>query len=68
VRDGENGFLVEPGDPRTLADAIATLLECGDLRRRMGERNLALIRAQFSVQHVVDAHAAVYEDVLSAPD
>ena len=37
ARDGAQGRLVTPGDPRALADAIASLLDNPSLRRAMGE-------------------------------
>ena len=36
VRHGENGFLVPPGDPKALANAIVSVLKDRDLARRMG--------------------------------
>lgn len=36
VRHGENGFLVPPGDPTALADAIITVLRDRDMACRMG--------------------------------
>ena len=37
VREGENGFLVPPGDITALTEVLRTLLRDGDQRRRMGE-------------------------------
>jgi glycosyltransferase involved in cell wall biosynthesis len=37
VRDGENGFVVDPRDTRSFARAIACLARNGDLRARMGK-------------------------------
>jgi glycosyltransferase involved in cell wall biosynthesis len=37
VRDGENGLLVPPGDPRALADAIRRFFADDDLRRRLAD-------------------------------
>jgi len=45
VRDGETGILVTPGDRPALARAIGALLDAPDLRRDMGTRGRAFIRA-----------------------
>jgi glycosyltransferase involved in cell wall biosynthesis len=37
IADGENGLLVEPGDPRAIAAAIARLLKVAELRQKLGE-------------------------------
>ena len=39
VKDGETGFLAEPGDIDGIAEAILRLLTDGDLARRMGRAN-----------------------------
>lgn len=41
VIDGETGLLVDPGDSDRLTDAIARLIDDGDLRRRLGEAGRA---------------------------
>jgi glycosyltransferase involved in cell wall biosynthesis len=38
IRDGENGLLVEPGDPATLADALVRILSDRELAERLAAR------------------------------
>lgn len=40
IRNGEEGFIVPERDPRALADAIETVVECRDQRRRLAEAAL----------------------------
>ena len=54
VRDGDNGLLTEPGDARSLADALARVLADPALARAMGERG----RARVLAEHDWDALAA----------
>ena len=44
INDGENGFLVPPGDGLALAVCIVRLLQEGELRLRMRQANLTLAR------------------------
>lgn len=41
ITDGREGFLIPPGNPVTLADAMKKLVDDQNLRNRMGERALA---------------------------
>ena len=43
VRDGENGFIIEPGDIDALADRLLTLCRDRDLCDRMGQKSLEII-------------------------
>ena len=45
VRDGENGLLVEPGDPEALADALVRVLSEPGLAARLGAEARASVRA-----------------------
>jgi glycosyltransferase involved in cell wall biosynthesis len=65
VDDGVTGLLVPPRDAQALADAIMTLLNDEPLRARMGAAGLALVREQFTVERMVAATIAVYEQVLT---
>ncbi len=46
ITDGENGLLVDPGDPRSLAEAISTALKNHRLRRRAAQANAAIIQTR----------------------
>jgi len=61
----ENIVLVEPDDPRSLADAIVHLLDDPDLAQRVGAGQQRLVHDHFTLQVVTDAHVAMYERVLS---
>jgi glycosyltransferase involved in cell wall biosynthesis len=66
VRDGENGLLVPSADPAALAQALDRLL--GDPIRadELGRRGRALVRDEFSIDHMVAGNRAVYTAVLDA--
>ena len=52
IRDGQDGFLVEPGDKETFAARLRQLIEDEELRRRMGQA--AKINSQrFSLENVM---------------
>jgi phosphatidyl-myo-inositol alpha-mannosyltransferase len=66
VRDGIDGLLVRPRDPRGLAGAIARVLEDQDLAGRLSEAGRA--RAdEYSWARVAPRIEAVYERVASGP-
>ncbi len=64
VRQGETGFLVEPRDPRGLADALLRLLADREARRQLGHNGRLLATQQFSSESMVDQTCRVYEDIL----
>jgi glycosyltransferase involved in cell wall biosynthesis len=62
--DGDVGFLVEKGNLEELTDRIATLVDDGELRRRMSEQAVAWIEANFSAQRMAEKMAHVYDALL----
>lgn len=64
VKDGENGFLVEPGDIRALASSLDRLLSDEPLRRVMAAANQARIKADFMPYDSMMQIDRVYSRVL----
>lgn len=65
IEDGVNGFLVEPGDYRALADRIVLLVRDPALRVCMGEANVARVRSEYLPEVFGSRIAAAYEGLLS---
>ena len=59
IRDGENGYLAEPGDVATLARRTCALLGDGDLRGRIASGGLA-DSEQFDIDHMVRLQEQLY--------
>lgn len=64
VRDGENGFLVPPGDATALAARVAWLLDHHAEARAMGERGRAFAREFFSEEAYVAGYARLFASAL----
>jgi glycosyltransferase involved in cell wall biosynthesis len=65
VRDGEDGFLVEPGAVDELADRLARLAADGELRRRMGEAGRVRVLERYSVQRLLGDMDSFYRELLA---
>jgi glycosyltransferase involved in cell wall biosynthesis len=63
VRDGVNGFLVEPHDPAGLAHKIETLLKDPILSRRMGAAGRSLACEEYTWDKVSDRFMGIYRKV-----
>src|SRR6185295_3466165 len=60
--DGETGYLVPPRDHRAMADSLVFLLKHPEARQAMGEAARSRVGEEFTVDRMVEATAAVYED------
>jgi glycosyltransferase involved in cell wall biosynthesis len=49
VDDGASGYLVPPGDPQTLAERTAELLDDGELRSRFGTAGRSKVAREFNI-------------------
>ena len=59
VKDGQNGFLVKPGDANDLSFAIEKLLDDKKMREEMGKKGRAMAK-DYSVEKMVDKIDALY--------
>jgi glycosyltransferase involved in cell wall biosynthesis len=59
IRDGTTGILVPPGDAAALAAVLDRLLADPDLRRRIGDNALGVVRQRYAIQR----HAMLIESV-----
>ncbi len=63
IRDGENGFLVQPGDVQTLADRLSFLLSDPDRCRRMGSIGHEQAREGFHPKNTAAGFLELYREI-----
>jgi glycosyltransferase involved in cell wall biosynthesis len=64
VRDGVDGFLVEPGDIEGAAERLEELARDEELRERLGESGRERVRARYSVTRLLDDVDRLYRSLL----
>lgn len=62
VVEGWNGLLYPPGDARALANCLERIFmtRCGN---EMGERSLASVRKQFTLEHMVEQYETLFNSI-----
>ena len=66
VRDGVDGFLVDPADVDAMAERLARLAADAPLRHRMGEAGRASVHERYSVERLLDDIDRLYRQLLAA--
>jgi glycosyltransferase involved in cell wall biosynthesis len=67
VEDGVNGFLCEPRDPASLAEAMSKLASLSpEARRRMGQAARTMVEDRYSEELVVRAYLDALEELAPA--
>jgi glycosyltransferase involved in cell wall biosynthesis len=62
VREGEGGFLCQPGDVPALADRVGLLLADPRLRRAMGRKARASLGREWGFEAMVEATESLYRE------
>ena len=63
IRDGWNGFLVEPKNEKQLADKIKYLVDNEEERVKMGENSRKLAKEDFDWRKISKRYLKVYEEI-----
>jgi glycosyltransferase involved in cell wall biosynthesis len=67
VREGVNGFIVAPGQPASIAEAMLRLMELPlDARHRMAAASRSHAEQTFAIERVVDTWERIYREALDA--
>ena len=67
IQDGDNGLLVEAGDPAVLADALRKLATDDSLRERLSRRAPASVMEKgMTAERMVQHYERLYESTLAA--
>ncbi len=64
IEDGSEGFIIQPGDVRALADALLLLGSDAGRRGRMGARARERAQSLFSEDRMVEEHASLFRSLM----
>jgi glycosyltransferase involved in cell wall biosynthesis len=65
LEDGKTGLLVDPADPKMLADAISSLLSEPDRRREFASQGFAKVKRDFSADAMATRYFDLYESIFA---
>lgn len=64
IKDGENGLLVPPEDPQSIADALLKLYKDRGLGRSLALKARQIVEEKYSLQSMVEKTVNLYEEAL----
>lgn len=62
VEEGKTGFFYQPGNFESLADKIMLLIENKDIRKKMGQRGMELVKEEFEWEKLAEHYVNLCED------
>ncbi len=66
IKDGENGFLVSPNDPKSLTEKIRMIKDNTELQLRIKSNAIETIKTKFNYQNNVQKISNLYKGVLNS--
>jgi len=64
IRDGWNGFLIEPGDFEGLAERLLYLIENEEERKKMGRNSRKLAEREFDWSKIARKYVEIYRELI----
>ncbi|MDD3436887.1 MAG: glycosyltransferase family 4 protein [Candidatus Gastranaerophilales bacterium] len=64
VEDGTNGFLIQPGDYKALAEKIDLLASDTSLREKMGSESYNIAKEKFDIKIIIKELQEIYDELL----
>jgi len=64
IKDGENGFLVEPNDDQGFADRIVKILQNPGLATELGKKAKEVVRERFLITRLLSDYLDLLKDVI----
>ena len=64
IKNGENGLLVSPADPKVLSEGIIRMLTDDELAKRVAKTGQSMVKQQFTIDTMVDGNIDVYRRIL----
>lgn len=65
VEDGVNGFLIQPGDSKALAEKIDILANDKELREKMGRESYRIAKEKFDIKVIIKQLQGIYDELLT---
>jgi len=62
IEERETGFFYQPGDFKSLVEKITLLIENKDIRKKMGQRGMVLVKEKFEWQKLAEYYVKLCED------
>ncbi len=64
VEEGINGFLIQPGDYKALAEKINLIADNKELREKMGQESLRIAKEKFDVNVIIKQLKDIYDELI----